>query len=75
MLPDTSHLVTITAQIANHVNESSSSYAASVEFRTLALRTLSVPQDLTIEKDPYEPDTYNLSWYLSSSLVLEQLSI
>lgn len=62
LLPDTSHLVTITAQIPNHINESSSNYAASVEFRTLALRTLSVPQDLTIEKDNYELDTYNLSW-------------
>lgn len=54
--------MTVTAQIPNHTNESSSNYAASVEFRTLPSRTLSIPQELSIEKDPSEPETYNLSW-------------
>ena len=52
----------MTAQITNHTNECSSNYTASVEFRTLPSRILSVPQDLTIEKDPVEPETYNLLW-------------
>ena len=54
--------MTITAQIPNHVNESSSSYSGSVEFRTLPPRILSIPLDLSIEKDLVEPDTWNLSW-------------
>lgn len=62
LLPDTSHLVTITAQIPNHTNDTSSNYAASVEFRTLTSRTLSIPQDLCIEKDPNELDTLIVSW-------------
>jgi len=49
-LPDTSHLVIVTAQIPNHTNESSSNYAASVEFRTLASKVLGIPQNLSISK-------------------------
>ena len=61
-MADTSHLVTVTAQIINHTNESSSNYAASVEFRTLSSRALSIPQELSIEKDLNEPESYILSW-------------
>jgi len=61
-MADTSHLVTVTAQIPNHTSESNSNYAASVEFRTLSSRTLGIPQELAIEKDPSEADTYVLSW-------------
>lgn len=60
--PDTSHLIIVTAQIPNHTNESSSNYAASVEFRTLPSQILSVPQELSIRKDQAEPDTYQLAW-------------
>lgn len=63
LLPDTSHLVTVTAQIPNHTNESSSNYAASVEFRTLASKSLAIPTDLQLEKDPNEPDSCVLSWH------------
>lgn len=62
LLPDTSHLVIVTAQIVNHTNESTSNYAASVEFRTLPPKVLGIPQNLSISKDPNEVDSYNLSW-------------
>jgi hypothetical protein len=60
LLPDTSHLVTVTALIPNQTNESN--HVASIEFKTLAAKTLAVPQDLTIEKDANEHETYVLSW-------------
>ena len=62
LLPDTSHLVTVTAQIPNHTSESSSNYAASVEFRTLPARVLAIPTELSLEKDPQEIDAYLLTW-------------
>ena len=55
-------MVTVTAQIPNHTSESSSNYAASVEFRTLPSRTLGIPTDLALEKDPQEIDAYLLTW-------------
>jgi hypothetical protein len=60
LLPDTSHLVTVTTIIPNQTNESN--YVSSIEFRTLATKTLAVPLDLNIEKDPNEHETYILSW-------------
>ncbi|RNA33453.1 peripheral-type benzodiazepine receptor-associated 1-like isoform X1 [Brachionus plicatilis] len=62
LLPDTSHLITITAQIHNHANELNSNYAASIEFRTLASRCLAQPTDLSIDKEPNETDAFCLSW-------------
>ena len=55
-------MIIVTAQISNHTNESSSNYSASLEFRTLPSKILSVPQELLLEKDPIEFETYNLSW-------------
>ncbi|CAF0705935.1 unnamed protein product [Brachionus calyciflorus] len=62
LLPDTSHFLTITAQIHPNSTELNSSHSASLEFRTLASRSLASPSDLTIEKDPSENDTFILSW-------------
>ena len=63
---DTSHLVIVTAQIPNHTTESSigsSNYAASIEFRTLASKSLAIPQNLILEKDMHEAETFVLSWF------------
>lgn len=62
LFPDTSHLITVTAQIHNHTNELNSNYASSIEFRTLASRTLAQPTQLCIEKDPSETDAFIISW-------------
>lgn len=65
-MPDTSHLVIVNAQIPNHSSEQSlvinNSYSASVEFRTLASKSLSIPQNFNLERDPYETETFILSW-------------
>ncbi len=65
-MPDTSHLVIVNAQILNHSSEQSlainNNYSASVEFRTLASKSLSIPQNFNLERDPYETDTFILSW-------------
>ena len=52
--------MTVTALIPNQTYESN--HVSSIEFRTLASKTLAVPQDLTIEKDANEHETYVLSW-------------
>jgi hypothetical protein len=65
-LPDTSHLVIVNAQIPNHSSEPSlvatNNYSASVEFRTLASKSLSIPQNFTLERDPHDTETFILSW-------------
>ena len=61
-MPDTSHLITVTAQIHNHTNELNSSYASSIEFRTLASRSLTQPTQLSIDKDPAEMDAFLITW-------------
>lgn len=64
LLPDSSHLVTVTAKIPNYTSESSgiSNYSASVEFRTLPSRVLGVPSELVLERDPHEADACLLTW-------------
>ncbi len=61
-MPDTSHLITITALLPNHTSESSSNYSANVEFRTLPSKQLAIPTDLVLEKNRNEQDSYVLSW-------------
>ena len=66
-MSDTSHLVIVTAQIPNLSADASSNintntHSASVEFRTLASKTLSIPQNFTLERDAYDAETFVLSW-------------
>ncbi len=62
LLPDTIHLINITALIPNHTNESMNNYVASIEFRTLAPKVLSIPQNLSIERDKNEQESFILQW-------------
>jgi hypothetical protein len=63
LMPDTSHMVTITAMLPNHAtNEPNSNHSATVEFRTLPSKTLAVPIDLILEKDRVDLDAYTLTW-------------
>ena len=62
LLPDTSHLITITAILPNHANEGSRAHSANVEFRTMPTKQLAMPVNLLLEKDRSETDAYVLTW-------------